>query len=535
MNKYLLVFLSLAGGLLMGLAWSDWCTGLILLTGFVPFLLIEHYLYERPERYTSSSVFIYVLPGAVLFSILTLSWIRAVSMVAAVIIIVIGAVLMTFTIWLYHIVKVKAGKLTGYISFIAFWLTLELLCLKLKILSPWVNLGNGLSKDILFVQWYDVTGTGGGSLWLLLSNLFLFLIIKDLVAVKKKTIRYMIIWSLIVTLPSALSIIRYYRIKTPSVRGTEVVVIQPDIDPVSEKFTIPFEVQLDKVLKMADTSVSVTTSWLVTPETTVGDPVNENNLAADKYIGMIKAFLRKHPSLTVVTGMVTYGASSGSSGTGNVRDESNGYPDNFIRYYNSALKIDTGDHTEIYHKSKLVPGFEYVPSGKIYRSINYLLPVLGDINRSYSPQGERVCFDNSTGTQKIAPVICFESIFGQYVTDYIKKGAAAIFVITNDGWWKNTNAYKLHLSYASLRAIETRRPVVRAANTGISCLIDIKGRIIQETDWWKESVLKGTFYGGTVITPYVKHGDIIMKISLIISLISLSSVFLFLPLLKRIK
>jgi len=70
---------------------------------------------------------------------------------------------------------------------------------------------------------------------------------------------------------------------------------------------------------------------------------------------------------------------------------------------------------------------------------------------------------------KIAPIICYESVFGEFVTDYVKKGAQALFIITNDGWWKNTNGYKQHLYFASLRAIETRRQVVRAANTGVSC------------------------------------------------------------------
>ena len=78
--------------------------------------------------------------------------------------------------------------------------------------------------------------------------------------------------------------------------------------------------------------------------------------------------------------------------------------------------------------------------------------------------------------RKIAPIICYESVFGKYVTEYVKKGANALFIITNDGWWKNTNGYKQHLSFASIRAIETRRPVARAANTGVSCIIDIRGK-----------------------------------------------------------
>ena len=66
----------------------------------------------------------------------------------------------------------------------------------------------------------------------------------------------------------------------------------------------------------------------------------------------------------------------------------------------------------------------------------------------------------------VAPVICYESIFGEYVGEYIRNGAALIFIITNDGWWRDTPGYKQHLIYGGLRAIETRRSIARSANFG---------------------------------------------------------------------
>ncbi len=124
-----------------------------------------------------------------------------------------------------------------------------------------------------------------------------------------------------------------------------------------------------------------------------------------------------------------------------------------------------------------------------------------------------ICFTHSSTSMKIAPVICYESVFGKFVTDYIKKGAEAMFIITNDGWWKNTNGYKQHLYFASLRAIETRRPVARAANTGVSCMIDIRGKRTIETNWWTKAVIKGEIFPETRITVYVKYGDYLLQIS----------------------
>ena len=144
-------------------------------------------------------------------------------------------------------------------------------------------------------------------------------------------------------------------------------------------------------------------------------------------------------------------------------------------------------------------------------------------------------FTHASLKQKVAPIICYESVFGSYVTGYVKNGAEALFIITNDGWWKNTDGYLQHLYFASLRAIESRRPVARAANTGISCLIDIRGRRTAESEWWTPATIRGEFVPETRITPYVKYGDYLLKISVVISAAVLLLVFVILPLRKKKK
>jgi apolipoprotein N-acyltransferase len=111
----------------------------------------------------------------------------------------------------------------------------------------------------------------------------------------------------------------------------------------------------------------------------------------------------------------------------------------------------------------------------------------------------------------------------------VEKGAEAIFVITNDGWWKNTNGYKQHFSLSSVRAIETRRPVVRSANTGISAFIDMRGKVVQKSSWWVPSILKGTIVPENRITPYVKYGDYLMYMACVITILILLMVFIWQP------
>jgi apolipoprotein N-acyltransferase len=526
MNKYTLVVLSVAGGILSGLAWTSWCSGLILLIAFVPFFLIENYLFENPKRFSPNAFFIFLLPGFVIFSIISLGWMRVASITGAICVIMGLSFLMAFTLWLAHVVRLKAGNITAFISVITFWLAYEYISLNVNIVSPWLNLGNGLSKDIVFIQWYEITGTAGGSLWILCSNLFLTILLVKTLIRKKRNAVYFIIWLCIIIIPSAFSIYRYNTILQNNEHGSEVIIVQPNTDPYTEKFTVPFEDQLKRVIAMASTEIGERTDWVITPETTIDDPANLDDLGNNKYIGMIKGLIAQHPRINVVTGLVTYRlyppAKEAPTVSARRIDASGLYYDHF----NSAIQIDSGKFFGIYHKSKLVPGIEMQFSNGPGRLITKILPYLGGTKWGYGIQKDRVCFVHTATSMKIAPVICYESVFGKFVTDYVKKGAEALFIITNDGWWKNTAGYKQHLDFASLRAIETRRPVARAANTGVSCLLDIRGKRTYETGWWNKAVIKGEIYPETRITIYVRYGDYLLWISAFISFIILFMVFI---------
>jgi apolipoprotein N-acyltransferase len=535
MKKYLLVFLSVTAGLLSGLAWSGWCSGLILLISFVPFLIIENFLYENRKRYSPNAFFIYILPGFLIFSLLTLGWLRIASIVAAITVIAGITFIISFIAWLAHIVRLRSNKSLSVIALISFWLCYEYISLNIDIVTPWANLGNGLAKDIMFVQWYEITGTAGGTIWILLSNITLSSIIIKSDSGARKNLKLIIIWLIIIILPSIVSINRFYSIRPGNGKESEIVIVQPNFDPYSTKFSVPFYNQLRKAVSMAESAATTSTGWIITPETTVDDPVNEKELAGNKYISMLKDLTSRYPEAAVVSGMTTYilYKSSSERPTKSARfvDSLNTYYDHF----NSALKIDTSQYIDIYHKSKLVPGIEkqfITGPGKI---LSRILPYLGGSQWGYGSQDERSIFSHPSSGVKIAPLICYESVFGKYVTGYVKKGANLLFIITNDGWWKGTNGYKQHLSFASLRAIETRRPVARSGNTGISAFIDLRGKVISKTQWWTDATLTGKLIPETRITPYVKYGDWLLESGIFSTLILIFLVFPAAFMIKRIK
>lgn len=521
--------MSVIGGLLSGLAWTGWCTGLILLIAFVPFFLIENHLFERADRYSANAFFIYILPGFLIFGMIALGWMKIASLTGVIFIILGLSFIMAFTMWLAHVVRLRAGNLAGLIAMITFWLAYEFISLNVNLISPWINLGNGLAKDILFIQWYEFTGTAGGTLWILLSNLSLSYLLINTQIEKRHNIIIFLIWIAIVTVPPIISVARYFTIKQNNISAGEVLIIQPNIDPYTEKFNFPFEDQLSRVLNLAGTAITDNTSWVITPETTVDDPVNLDDLDNDRYIQMIKELTKEYPGVSVVSGFVSYKIYPPSPDpptiSARITDRSGLYSDHF----NSALKIDTGKNIEVYHKSKLVPGIEMQFSNGPGRLIAEILPYLGGTKWGYGTQEERECFEHNILKYNVAPIICYESVFGSFVTDYVRNGARVLFIITNDGWWKNTNGYKQHLAYASVRSIETRRQVVRTANTGVSCIIDIKGKVIEKTEWWTQTVLVGEIYPETIETIYVKYGDYLMRIASTTAVFIILIVFIAIP------
>ena len=115
--------------------------------------------------------------------------------------------------------------------------------------------------------------------------------------------------------------------------------------------------------------------------------------------------------------------------------------------------------------------------------------------------------------------VCYESVYGEYCTEYVRAGAQALTIITNDAWWGNTPGYRQHLSFASLRAIELRRDIARCGNTGISAFINQRGEILSSSAWWTRQTLSGQVNLSTEQTAFVRHGDIIGRVCTLVFLL----------------
>ena len=177
--------------------------------------------------------------------------------------------------------------------------------------------------------------------------------------------------------------------------------------------------------------------------------------------------------------------------------------------YNAALFLPSAGPVEVYNKSKLVAGVEAMPFEEVLGYVSELSVDLGGVSGSLGTQEEReVLVDPSSG-MNLVPAICYESVFGEHVAAHIRNGGNLIAVITNDAWWGDTPGYHQHLTFSSIRAIETRRDVVRSANTGISCFVDQRGVIHQLTDWWVPTAERRAVHLNNELTFFVRYGDLV--------------------------
>jgi apolipoprotein N-acyltransferase len=141
----------------------------------------------------------------------------------------------------------------------------------------------------------------------------------------------------------------------------------------------------------------------------------------------------------------------------------------------------------------------------------------------YSP--ERDVFTSKCGNYIVPAIICYESVYGYFVAEFVKNGANLLFIITNDGWWGNTAGHRQHFSFAPLRSVETRRSIARSANTGISGFINQRGDILQASAYWVPDILKAELNTNNKMTFYVKYGDYIGRISTFLSVFLLLIAF----------
>ncbi len=188
-----------------------------------------------------------------------------------------------------------------------------------------------------------------------------------------------------------------------------------------------------------------------------------------------------------------------------------------IRYNSAFFFPADGDMPQRYDKIRLVPFGERVPFQRLF-------PQLGELNlgqAEFTPGKRHSVFELSHGV-KVAPQICFESVFGTEVQPFAREGARVLANLTNDGWYGNSSGPYQHAALVRFRSIESRFPLIRAANTGISMGVDRAGRVLDHIPYGVSGAKMVTIQsGGPELTFYLRYGELIPVSLAIIALLGL--------------
>jgi apolipoprotein N-acyltransferase len=549
-------WLSTATGLLLGLGFPVSPLTPLLFIAFVPLLLAGDE-YKKAGRGAAKYYWL-SWHGLVWWNILSTWWVSNSAFFAGIVAILVNSLLMAIPFLAFY-KGLRHSRWLAVTLFASTWLSYEWVHHRWEMTWPWLALGNGLSQWPIAIQWYEWTGAPGGSVWILVANAVLYLGFKgsqlalflaewlnfprdksaprpesghlssqyearrSLGEVKMneaevpsdsklvgRAISLMLQFGIVLILPFLVSLYLWFSYQ-PSGMPKEVVAIQPNYEPHYRKFEVPEREQLDRIKQLAMDAVTVSTDWLVLPETSFGDNTEEHGIATAPGVDTLRQVMSAHPKLRVLVGTDSYKIyRPGEPLDGDaIRIAKRPGGDKYWEAYNTALFLDPDSvQPGIYHKSRLVPGAEQMPYKKIFGFATALVDNLGGTLEGVGTQPEAESFGGDA-TGRAAPIICYESIFGDYVRQYVGKAdAEALFVISNDGWWDKTPGFLQHRQFAVMRAIENRLDVVRATNSGSSCFINQRGQITQATDYDVPTAIKGQmlFRRGDK-TLYARYGD----------------------------
>lgn len=516
MKRIYLILLSILSGLLFALSWPERGLNLLAFVAFVPLFFVQHYLGDTKKR----GMFWLSWLAFLVWNTLTTWWIWYSTDVGAIMAIVLNSLFVAVIFNLFHISKKKLYQnKRGFIILLFFWLSWEYFHMNWDLTWSWLNLGNVFASSPKWIQWYEYTGSLGGTAWIVLVNVLVYHFIKFLLIdkVKEQAVLYGTLMILVIAIPIGVSYFIYANYQEKD-NPVEVVVVQPNTDPYNEQYNLNPEILLEKNLEMAKQEITDNTRFVVFPESTLYDSrysIWEENLWRSPLLQNLQDFIFDYPNISVVIGASTYrNIPEGETRTNAARKYRNA--DRYYYAYNTALLVDTSEILQVHHKSKLTPGVEIMPSWGILKPLESLAIDLGGTIGTLARDEKTVVFESADQT-KISPIICYESVYGEFVSDIIQEGAELIFVITNDGWWGNTPGHRQHFLFSILRSIETRRSLARSANTGISSFINQRGDVFQRTNYWEPAVIKQQLNKNTELTYYVKNGDYLARISVFVS------------------
>lgn len=497
--------LATLSGVLLWLGFPDMPLTPLIFTAFLPLLIVEEEQQARYGRRSILRVGFYAFHAFFLWNVLSTFWVANTAFVAGIFANWVNSLLMVVPLLAYHWLRHVARDRFRWASLVVFWMMFEFNHLHWDLTWPFLSLGNALAQYPSWAQWYSYTGMLGGTVWILVVNILLYP--AALAGYRRQgwqpsALRNALLLFLV---PLGISWGIWFTFQEQG-DTVEVAVVQPNFEPHYEKFRISQEAQLARFLDLSRSVLTPETRYLVFPETTFGG-FDLKGLESRPEMLALRELLDSFPRCAVLTGVDPYRFLEPGEDSPAKRPYLRGSSDTlWWEAANMAIQFSRDQPAQTYIKGKLVPGAEIFPYRWLFFFMEPLVDQLGGSLQGLRRSERREAFRHPEG-YRIGPVICYESVFGEYCNGYVQQGAQALAIITNDGWWDDTPGHRQHLKIGALRAIESRREIMRSANTGISCLVDQRGRVRQATAYEETIAFRGTLRLRSDLTFYVRWGD----------------------------
>ncbi|MBI5476305.1 MAG: apolipoprotein N-acyltransferase [Ignavibacteriales bacterium] len=512
------ITLSIISGVLLGISYPPFQLGFLAYFSLVPLLVALDDLKTHYQVFKCSTIAFFI------FSVITLYWVGAFNIAKDRYLLVTGIALFVVTpVWFYLAVRMfffvrkGFGKTISMIAFPFIWVGWEYMLTKIEIGFPWLTIGHTQSYDLTAIQFASYTGVFGVSFWIIILNVLLFYLIQMIISKKfgflyaKAIVLIILIVSLII-LPRIYGSMIFNDTLKPSnsdVEKIKIGVIQPNINPY-EKWYGNVDKQIGVLQSLSSSAAKENVDLLLWPETAV--PLYLLFPTNYTYFNKIKDQVDSI-NIHLLTGMTDWALYPDSI----IPPRSSKHIENGQRYdiFNSAILLEPHNvKYQKYDKMILVPFAERIPWVEELSFLN-----LDVLRWNFGTSGYGIgrdttvfsfCPKNMTDV-KFSIMICFESVFPEFVSRFVQKGSQFLVVITNDNWWGKTSGPYQHLQFDIFRAIENRRWLVRCNNGGVSSIIDQYGNMRQSTEIGVATTLTGFLELNDEKTFYTLHGDYVGK------------------------
>lgn len=445
--------------------------------------------------------------------------------------------LMAIPLYFFSRLRRASQSFLMSLSFVFFWLSFEWLHFHWELSWSWLTLGHSQTMYPAWIQYIEFTGVLGISAHILLVNVVLYQLVRAWELKRQLALPMAALLAALLLVPILLNpiITRPGRAVFQASDSLKVRIIQPNIDPY-EKFSGTPREQVALFYELINQPGIDSIDFVILPETAIPRPVWNDRLRQDDLMEPLWTSVFNE-QVSLLTGLVeiryidpkreAVPASARPYRGDGLRNPG------FYDYYNATAMLRPDSSIQTFQKGKLVPFVERVP---YLETLSFLKNLNIDLGGSFGNYGKPPVFHALETHQgvKVATLVCYESEYGDYIRPLIRQGAGLIAVVTNDGWWnfgnnnnerQGSSGHVQHARLSVLRAIETRREVARSANTGTSMFINNLGRIRQPTAYWTEAVIDSRCRLYDAETFYVRYGDYIGWLSLLLSFSAMAFVW----------